>query len=168
MRLPRWARQESEEDYHLRMVQMQQETEGLKTMTPTEVAGRPDEALYYCQKLIDAQEAGRTEEAEQWIAELLHCAPDSGLLRLIAAKSYRRLGKSEEALLQLNVALAVDPGNYAIHRHIAQELLERGDPQTARVVLERGWNLHKKHVRRNELEDQRREYFAILEGEREE
>lgn len=70
-----------------------------------------------------------------------------------------------DALLELGIGLAVDPGNYAIHRHIARELRERGDRDTARVVLEKGWDLHKKHVRRNDHESEKGKYFAILDAE---
>ena len=63
-------RPETEQEFRARMVQLQRELEGLPKKRSEEVAGKPEEGLYYGMKAVEAITAGNKAEGRRLLDDL--------------------------------------------------------------------------------------------------
>lgn len=66
---------ETEEEFRVRMEQLQAEMQGLAQKRPEEVAGKTEEGLYYGMKAGEAIKAGDKAEGRRLLNEMLRVAP---------------------------------------------------------------------------------------------
>ena len=107
-------------------------------------------------------------ELRTFLAVCLENWPREPSLRRVAAGCCAREGDMTAALGHEGVALALDPRDWSIHRHMAQIMMRLGDDAGARAVLERGWLLRTRGAclfslpvgRCRQLERERDEYFS--------
>lgn len=100
------------------------------------------------QALIDDPRHPRRGE---YIRILVREDPKAGLAHLIASTYSQNTGCMEDSWKHLAVGLAVDPNNYALHRHLAGLLTCSGDAELADCVLEAGWEIVKKTLPRRDV-----------------
>jgi len=157
---------ETEEEFQMRMKELDQDLEGLRQKQPEEVAGTPEEALYYSLHLGHALDAGEQATARRLVSEMLRASPTDAHFRLMAAAAFGRMGDEAEAVAQLGVGLALAPDNFALHSALARRLLARGDTSAAEAVLEVGWGYYRTHLTKRDQQVKRAEYFSVLQQDR--
>lgn len=89
----------------------------------------------YLEGLIDLHRQ-RFQESLGKAQNVLQSAPDAKLARLLAGASSAALGKHEEAMTHLNQVLQVDPENSFAKKLLATSLLEVGQTDRARAILD--------------------------------
>ncbi len=155
-------KRETEDEFRARMHELQEFMDELKHKAPEDLVGDAWEAQHYCLKLCDALNTDDSALCLNLIAKILSCEPTEPGLRMIAAVAFQKLENESESLAQIGIALALDPGFYPAHIHMARILRKRSERQAAEAVLATGWEHCKKRHRRRDHERERASYFRVL------
>jgi len=123
-------------------------------------------SLYHAMKAIGIHlEAGDHDAARRCLADLTANFQTEWEARSTAATCYELLGEHDRARIEAGIALALAPNNYAASKRMARYLVQDGQRDAARRVLEHGWEQKKKNYPKKQWADERALYFAFSEDE---
>lgn len=97
---------------------------------------RPDYVNAMTQLAIVALNAGRPDEARDWIEKTIRLEPKNPSLRHNLGAYWARLGKPDEALKHFEQVLQLDPKSAGAHLEIGQLLLNQNRMEEGRVHYE--------------------------------
>lgn len=114
-------------------------------------------------KIVSAVREERRDDAARLLDELLQDHSDRLETHVFAVEAFRQLDRTEEALLEMGVVLALQPEYFAMHAFLAREAVARGYPAVARAVLDAAWDVRRKDIPKELRERAKAGHYRILE-----